>query len=220
MKFITLLFLFSCAHKTLTPTGSLRDQLVSDHTPVKGQVSKDKIHPTLKSQWMGKSWQLVEGGEMLQGTESATVSVTFKASADINEMQDLIAISVGAAAPSSTSRVSIRLNNGQLTGILRASDSDKAQEITTTGASVRSGQWQQVTLVIDYSKAQAGIYLDGQKLETAGQLKFPQAKTADTPSASIALGSEDDGSALFYKGEVGQVLIWRRALSPQEIRSL
>lgn len=217
MKFITLLFLFSCAHKTLTPTGSLRDQLVSDHTPVKGQVSKDKIHPNLKSQWMGQYWQVQEGFDLLQDTEAATVSVRIKLESISSEMQDIIAFSVGSTAASASSRFSIRVNQGQITAILRAADDEKAQEYVSTGAAFRANQWHTVTVVANYSKNSASIYLDGHKLEGVGALKFTQKKTAATPSASMAFGSEDDGSTLFFKGKVSQILVWRRELSREEV---
>ena len=134
--------------------------------------------------------------------------------------QDLLALSVGSDKASFISRFSIRFEQGQIKAILRATDQDAAQEIISTGASLRVGEWQRVTLSVDYSKNTASLYLDGNKLETTGTLKFGAKSTADTPSASIAIGSEDDGSNFFFNGEVGRVLIWRRVLSTQEVQQL
>ena len=217
MKYLILLILLSCAHRDVNLTGTLKDMLVSDHSPVQGKLTKDKVHPTLKSQWMGKYWQLQEGFDLLQDTESATVSVSFKLESVPTEPQDIIALSVGNATSSASSRFSIRISQGQITAILRAGDAEQAQEYKSTGAALRVNQWHTVTVVANYSKNAASIYLDGNKLEGAGTLKFSQMKTAATPSASMAISSEDDGSTFFFHGKVAQILIWRRELSREEI---
>jgi hypothetical protein len=220
MKYLLLLTLFSCAHREIKLTGTLTDMLVSDHTPVQGKVTKDKVHPTLQSQWMGQYWQVQEGLDLLQDTEAATVSVRIKLDSIPTELQDIVAFSVGGSASSASSRFSIRLNHGQITAILRAGDQETAQEYMSTGAALRVNQWHTVTVVGNYSKNTASIYLDGHKLEGTGTLKFSQKKTAATPSASMAFGSEDDGSTLFYKGKIAQILVWKRELSREEIYQL
>lgn len=220
MKYLLLLALFSCAHRDVTLTGSLNEMLVSDHSPIKGKTTGDKIHPTLKSEWMGKYWQLQGGSELLQDTEGASSTVWFKLKDKNPAPQDFIALSVGSVDKSLYSRFSIRTENGQLMGVLRAGDSDQAQEMITTGAGLRVGVWYNVTLTVDYSKNIAQIYLDGHKLETKGSVKFSQKKTAATPSASMSIGAEDDGSNFFFEGEIRRVLIWKRVLSPEEIQQL
>ena len=219
MKYLLFLVLMSCAHREVNLTRSLSDQLVSDHQPKNG-VSKDRIHPTLKSTWMEKYWKVSDAEEILQHSAGATVSVSFKLKSLPTEAQDLIAISVGSDKTSATSRFSIRMERGQIKAILRAADHDAAQEILSTGAALRVGEWHRVTLTADYSKNSASLYLDGHKLETTGTLKFGTQMTANTPSANIAIGSEDDGSVFFFQGEVGRVLIWRRVLSTQEVHQL
>lgn len=219
MKYLFFLVLLSCAHREAKLTDKLKDQLVSDHQPQQG-MSQDKIHPTLKTKWMEKFWQVSEAGDLLQNTEGATASVSFKLKSLPTGVQDLVAFSVGSDNSSFLSRLSIRLEDGQIKAILRASDQDASQEILSTGAALRVGEWHRVTLTVDYSNNSASFYLDGHKLETTGTLQFGSKKTADTPSASMAIGSEDDGSNFFFQGEIGRVLIWRRALSTQEVYQL
>ena len=201
-------------------TGSLKEMLVSDHAPQTGKTTKDNIHPSLKAQWTGKYWQVLDGSDLLQDTEAATLSLRFKLGASAFDMQDLVAFSVGSEASSNTSRLSLRLHMGQITAILRAGDKDAAQEYVTTGAALRADQWHTLTLVVNYAKNTAGIYLDGHKLEAVGGLKFSQKKTAPTPSASMSYGSEDDGSNFFFQGKIARVLVWRRELSREEIIQL
>lgn len=220
MKYLLFFLLLSCAHHEVKLTGTITDMLVSDHSPVQGKVTKDKVHPTLKSQWMGKYWQLQEGFDLLQDSEAATVSVRFKLGASATDMQDLVAFSVGSETNSATSRFSIRLHQGQITAILRAGDKDSAQEYVTTGAALRPEQWHTITVVASYAKNSAAIYLDGHKLEATGVLKFSQKKTAATASANMALGSEDDGSNFFFQGTIARVLVWKRELSREEIYQL
>ncbi len=195
--------------------GSLSEQLVSDLHPTKG-VSKDKFHPTLQSQWMGKYWQINNAGELLQDSEAASASVRLKLTGIPTEIQDVLAFSVGSPTSSFTSRLSIRLEQGQIKAILRAGDQEQAQEYVSTGAALKLNQWHIITVTVNYSTNSASIYVDGHKLAGTGVLKFSQKKTAATPSANMALGSEDDGSNFFFPGEIARVMVWKRELSREE----
>lgn len=220
MKYFLFLALFSCAHRELKLTAPLKEGLVSVHKPSQPQA-RDSLHPTLISVWKSNFWQMQNGGDLLQNTQKASASIRFRLKEMPQNPQDLLAISVGSLGVTYSSRFSIRLQNSQFMGILRAGDNEAPQEVFTTGAAIRVGNWHVVTMTVDYSTNKASFYLDGHKLETKSSLKFTQKQTSDTPSASMAIGAEDDGHANFFlSGEISEVLIWRRELSWEEIKQL
>lgn len=159
-------------------------------------------------------------GDVLRAVSAATIMVKFRQVGDQSKMQDLIAISIGSALPTASSRASIRLSpGGYLAGIARAKDSDEGQNVSSS-AKAKSGQFHTAALVINYEQNQMFLYLDGSPVETKGTVKFGAPMTSDTASANIALGAEDNGSDLFFEGEIRDPRVWRRGLTPEEILSL
>lgn len=166
---------------------------------------------------------LGENQEVLAGASQATLAIWARPASASREPQDLIAISIGGGHAGNASRASLRLlPTGALSVFGRTDDSTRlAREVHTEAGAVLPGRWTQVTAVFDFARDAIHVYLDGRLVHTvADPPQFSAKMTPDTPSDTIAVGSEDDGSAFFFHGELAHVGIWRRILSKKEMRKL
>lgn len=201
MKIISLLsffLLFSCTQMKLVVDGQEK------------QGIKIYSHGAYK--------EVKGASDILRKVSATTLMIRFRQTGNQKSAQDLIAFSVGGKDEKSlSSRASLRIEReGYLTGIARATDSEIGHNIRAK-EKIKTGEFHVAALVIDYAKNEMHLYLDGRPLETAGAVAFSAMETSDTPSISVALGAEDDGSANFFEGEIQKPMIWRRKLEPEEV---
>lgn len=169
----------------------------------------------------GKYREIHGAGDLLRKVESTTLMVTFRQTGQQNHPQDLIAFSIGGSDKKTlASRASMRMDReGYLTGIARATDSESAHTIRAK-EKIPAGEFHNAALVIDYSKNEMHLFLDGKPIETVGTIAFSKQETDDTPSINATIGAEDNGSENFFEGEIQRPMIWRRRLKPEEILQL
>ena len=199
MKILVLLFFSACSIHELQVNGSPADNI---------DVVSHKKYSELKG-----------AGDILRNVSGATLIVTFKQTGNQETHQDLMAFSVGGdGKKSSSSRASLRIEKGgQLAGIARSLDTEKAQTVRSTQKITRN-ETHVAALVVDYTSSEMKLYLDGSLLETQGTVSFQSKTTSDTTSISVSLGSEDDGSDFFFEGEIKDPMIWSRKLGPDVIK--
>jgi hypothetical protein len=200
MKFFILLFLSSCAQLSLT---------------VDNKPRKD-----IKFISHGKYFEVRGGENILRKVSTVTLQIEFKETGPQNNIQDMMAISVGGNTPKSyVSRASLRLEpGGRLVGIARSIDTEEGQVVRAQEL-ISKGKAHVATLVIDYAQNEMKLYLDGKELETAGKVSFASKETPDTASISFAVGSEDDGSNFHFEGTLRNPKIWTRKLSMEEMKN-
>jgi tRNA A-37 threonylcarbamoyl transferase component Bud32 len=133
----------------------------------------------------------------------------------------VIAFSVGGtSAPSATSRAQLEITaDGALRAGARASDTETQKPVDSAPGTVAAGSWTHVACVIRYNANRIVVYRDGVEVASAFPA-FARPAAADTDSRNAALGSQDDGSATFFKGRMDDVRIYNRALSPAEVAAL
>ncbi len=198
MKYFILLFLCSCAQLSLT---------------VDNKPRKD-----VKFISHGKYFEVQGGENVLRKVSTATLQIEFKETGLQNNIQDMMAISVGGNTPKSyVSRASLRLEpGGRLVGIARSTDTEEGQVVRAKEL-ISKGKAHTATLVIDYAQNEMKLYLDGKELETEGKVSFASKETPDTASISFAVGSEDDGSNFHFEGTLRNPKIWTRKVSMEEM---
>lgn len=201
MKIISLLsffLLFSCTQLKLVVDGQEKQGI--------------KIHSH------GAYKEIKGASDILRKVSATTLMIRFRQTGNQKTPQDLMAFSVGGNAEKSlSSRASIRIDReGYLTGIARATDSEIGHTIRAKER-IQTGDFHVAALIVDYEKNEMHLFLDGRPLETAGTVAFSATETSDTPSISVSLGAEDDGSGNFFEGELQRPMIWRRRLGPEEV---
>lgn len=166
-------------------------------------------------------YQEIRGAEnLLRDVSGATLQITFKTDEHSKEPQDLMSFSIGGSESKTLkSRAGLRIEpGGYLVGIARASDDDEIQTVRTS-TPVELGKSQTATVSINYGENSIKLYLNGKELPTIGKVAFGAPKTSNTPSINASLGSEDDGSTFFFKGDLRNPKIWTRSLSGSEIEA-
>ena len=201
MKIISLLsflLLFSCTQLKLVVDGQEKQGI---------KIYSHGVYKEVKG-----------ASDILRKVSATTLMIKFRQTGNQKSPQDLIAFSVGGKEEKSlSSRASIRMDReGYLTGIARATDTEVGHTIRAK-EKIPAGDFHVAALVVDYAKNEMHLYLDGRPLETAGAVAFSATETSDTPSISVSLGAEDDGSANFFEGELQKPMIWRRRLEPEEV---
>lgn len=195
---LSLIFLFACSQLTI--------------------MVDDKPRTDIQFVSHGK-YQEIRGAEnLLRDVSGATLQVTFKTDEHSNEPQDLISFSIGGSETKTLkSRAAMRIEpGGYLVGLGRAKDEDEIQTVRSS-IPVELGKSQTATVAVNYSQNSIKLYLDGKVLPVTGKVAFGAPKTSNTPSINASLGSEDDGSTFFFKGDLRNPRIWTRALSDDEI---
>lgn len=166
-------------------------------------------------------WQIQGAQNILRNTEAATLSIWIYPTSDFATAQDLIGIAVGdKSLPANSSRASIRIYpKGRLFAVARAGDKEAEQNVMTKPV-LQKEKWQHILLTIDYALDEMRFYLNGDLLPIKGVVNFEASKTSNTPSRSVVLGAEDDGSINHFKGQIKDVGVWRRKLNQEEITTL
>lgn len=156
-------------------------------------------------------------GNALQNVSGATLMIDFRQTGNQDTPQDMLSFSIGGDKKTLLSRASIRMDkDGYLTGIARSVDSEQGQTVRAKNK-IPPGDLHHAALVIDYTKNEMHLYLDGKPLETEGSPQFMQKTTSDTPSVSVSIGAEDDGSTFFFAGELLRPMVWSKKFTPEEI---
>jgi hypothetical protein len=185
--------------------------------------NKEILHPSFEELKVSEKrhWVLRKGENLARNVNVVTLAAWVKPKKNSNYPMDLIAVSVaGKENPSNASRASIRLlEGGKIGGIARALDNEAAQRGFSASV-IQESLWQHIVLIIDYEKNRMEFYRNGVFVPSTGKIRFKGRKTSDTPSKTIVIGAEDDGSAYHYNGDVKHVGIWGRRLYQDEIKKL
>jgi hypothetical protein len=186
-------------------------------TQMKLTVDGNKPHD-VKIIRHAKYKEIQGAGKALQNVSGATLMIEFRQTGKQDSPQDLLSFSVGGTQNKTfLSRASLRLDkDGYLTGIARSIDTEEAQNVRAKNK-ISAGDIHHAALVVNYSKNEMHLYLDGKPLETEGSPKFAAKNTSDTPSLSASIGAEDDGSTFFFEGELNHPMVWSRAFAAEEI---
>lgn len=165
------------------------------------------------------NYKEIEGaGKVLQNVGGATLMINFRQTGKQETPQDMLSFSIGGTEKKTfSSRASIRMDkDGYLMGIARSLDSEEGQTVRAKNK-IPAGDLHHAALVVNYSKNEMHLFLDGKPLETEGSPIFKAKTTSDTPSISASVGAEDDGSNFFFQGELNHPMVWSRPFSPEEI---
>ena len=166
----------------------------------------------------GASDYVTMGDVLNQGTGNATYSFWAYAKAD-DGGQCVLAKSIGG---------SLVANYGFLTGVFLNGNvyyftNDDVSGNYYAGYASHDGlnDWQYISFVVDKSKADVGIYING---SSAAVTKVYTGKDLDnvgnvTNTKPLIIGAESDLSNKF-DGNLANVAIWNRALSSDEINSV
>jgi hypothetical protein len=226
VKWISFLLMFSCSHfsKTYYPSESLKESNVL-HLSLDSNKEKlpiiDSASVKSKAVWQGQSWKVVGAESILKNASVVTAGIWFNINSKDTEYQDLLAISVGGNEKTTTaSRLGLRIENESIVGIVRANDKDRGIHIYSEPTKIKLGEWNHAVITVNYAENSVKIFLNGELLELKNQPKFTQPYASNTDSLLIALGSEDDGNSGYVKGNLKEVMVWRRILQNKEIKEL
>ena len=194
---LLLIFLISCSHHELQVDGKPKKSV---------NFIKHKNY-----------YEIDGAGTALQNTEGGTLLITFRQTGSQDSPQDMLSFSVGSEKPTFFSRASLRMDkDGYLTGIARADDAGEAQNVRAK-ESVSTGDFHTAALVVDYKNNFMKLFLDGKPIETEGNVNFNSQRSSDTPSRSVSMGAEDDGSNFYFQGELKNPRVWSKPLTSEEI---
>ncbi len=198
--FCLLVLTLGCTHLKSGP---------SFKTPEEGQTERKIVK---------KYFYRVEGAQdIFRKVKAGTISLWFYQKQKTESLQDLVAISVGGKTPGSVSRISIRLMpDGRIHAFARSLDQEDAQLVNTLPV-VTLNKWHHIAMVVDYTKNQLQLFLNGKELPVEGKIGFKAKETSDTPSQFVTVGAEDDGTNNFFHGKIKEVHAWKRVLTPSEI---
>ena len=158
-----------------------------------------------------------------QNVSALTMSVWINLTS-VTSVSEIVAFSINnGGTPTSNSRAYITFGTpslGQMTCGGRSADGESLQRVTTTNSGISTGSWYNVTCVINYSADTVDIYINGNHMTTTGSISFSASTTPNSPSASSAIGSQDNGSANYFPGRIDEVGVWQRILNASEIWSL
>jgi uncharacterized repeat protein (TIGR01451 family) len=144
---------------------------------------------------------------ILNGVGQATLSAWIRP--DVlggGDRRDIIAISVGDSAPTIDSRATIYQLRRRVGIVGRAPDSQPMEMINTSSTPL-TWDWHYVVAVIDYAGNAVTIYVDGDPQPLADSPNFEDPTTSDVNSAVAALGSEDDGTTLYFDGRIDEARV-------------
>ncbi|MEZ6056154.1 MAG: DUF2341 domain-containing protein [Planctomycetaceae bacterium] len=142
---------------------------------------------------------------LVEGANAVTLSAWVQTST-ANVDQNVIAVSVNSAVPSTSSRASLVIDGTELHGIGRSTDTEAEIGSVSTGAGVTTSVWKQVSVVIDYANDSMKYYVDGQ-LVSSQATSFSANATSLTPSTTATLGAQDDGTSPTFGGLMDEVRI-------------
>jgi len=120
---------------------------------------------------------------------------------------DLISISVNnGGTPTNSSRMNLTRSNSELKMLLKEDDG-AGDFVTTTTSPLATGVWYHVAGVADFANDFAAFYVNGVSQAIDLMPSFTNTATANTSSASTAIGAEDDGSFWYANGRIDEVRI-------------
>lgn len=135
-------------------------------------------------------------------------------------LNGVVSFSVNSSVPTKNSRAAIDLSSSGKVRILgRSTDSEAEQVISTALPVIVPNTWHHIAGVIDYAGDSISVYVDG-VLKASGPVNFSQSSTPDTLSSYASIGSQDDGSGIYFDGQIDEVYVYRRALDATEITKL
>lgn len=158
---------------------------------------------------------------VLADASAATLMIWMKPAAFAGREQHLVSVSIGGGNAGWASRAALAIRpDGGLRAWGRPIDSKKdSVEANGPAGSIRPDQWSHVAVVIDFQGNSMRFYVNGELAGEPIQVHFSKPKTPHTPSDTITVGAEDDGSGYFFHGSLAKLGIFSRALSSEEIRS-
>jgi hypothetical protein len=142
----------------------------------------------------------------------------------LDKEQDIIAISIGENKVPNASRASLRVTKfGGILAFARSTDNPSLiQEAhTKSKESIVQNAWNHICVNFDIERKIIDIYINNKKENLIeNSFDFKNLKTPGSPSHSMVIGSEDDGSTNFFNGLVRNVQIKRNSLTKKEINQI
>ena len=132
---------------------------------------------------------------------------------------DLIAIGTGGVGlidSRATIRVTVGTTNFQVGG--RSLDTDPF--ITLNGGTLTTSVWTHIAGVLDYANDTLELYQDGVSVAFASAVGFGSTSSDSTNPKNGHLAAQDDGSAGFFDGRLGDCRVYGRALTADEIQTI
>lgn len=118
----------------------------------------------------------------------------------------------------------IRLNSAANNGPLGAIRTETQGDFTIGTTALNDGQWHHVASVYPDGAGELGTvihYIDGQAETAGGNGASIQAVNTSTVSAPVTVGRRNQGGVLgYFPGQIDDVRIYDRALTPQEVTDL
>jgi hypothetical protein len=148
-------------------------------------------------------------------TLSAWIQADYIVDSQTTDRNWIISISAeNFGFPTTNSRAAMCLLDSDDARIIGKSydEADPAAELRTEDGPIVLGQWYYLTGVIDYPADEMSIYIDG-VLAITSYINFDNLTSPDTPSATSAIGSQDDGSGEFFSGALDEVRITKASRS-------
>ncbi|MBI2122302.1 MAG: hypothetical protein HYT98_04240 [Candidatus Sungbacteria bacterium] len=134
----------------------------------------------------------------------------------------VVSFSINSAVPTNESRAALEFtSSGNVRVVGRSMDTEAIQSVSTSGAipPLALNTWYHIAGVINYAGDFMSVYVNG-ALAASGPVNFSQSLTPNTPSSYSAIGSQDDGSGVYFDGQIDEVYVYGRALNASEIAQL
>lgn len=149
-------------------------------------------------------------------TISAWVYIT-----DLSVERNIVAISVGGSASTTTSRASIIVTAAGALGVIgRATDADVEHNCYSAAGSIVINTWYHIVGVNDLVNDIQRVYINGVQSAQVTAVTFNAALTSNTNAYNSCIGAQDNGSTAFMAGQIHDVRVWSRVLTPEEIMTI
>jgi len=138
-----------------------------------------------------------------------------------NQSADFFAIAVGPPPGTvTTTRISLSISAGNLSGTARALDGDGPSSIDDP-VNAPVGRWIHTAFVVNHATRFGVLYIDG-VIVTQGILNDMTAgNTSATNSKCATIGAQDNGASPFFAGDVEDFRIYEdRVLGPDEVGTI
>jgi RHS repeat-associated protein len=162
---------------------------------------------------------------ILNGVRAATVTswVNLSSQPASGACHDVVSLSVnnGTTLTDTTRMVLSVRGNGTTSDIFAGARSldTEAQQTAIGTASLGTGTWYHLAMVVDYGANTIKVYKNGTLLTTQG-VAFAQPSTPNTNSTDAALGAKATGDGNWFAGLMDETRVYSRALSDAEIQAL
>ena len=165
----------------------------------------------------GGSLDIGSKNEFAIADQSFTASLWFTRNAGSTDGQARRLISAGAGSDKKAGwAVWIQKDGTGLT--FRISDGDSASDLTAKQESLVDGEWHHVAVVVERGGSGIQLFIDGALVEQKVAMALLDGKTIGA-SSGLCIGRNSDDQQ-HHPGKIDDVVLWRRALLPEEIEKI